>query len=235
MKSPIIELSKTALFNEIDEEDIEKIIQGSAAEKKTFAQGQTILQEGETTDRFGIVLKGKAVIEKNDFKGNNNIISLATEGEVFAEAYACASEEKLMITVRASEETQVLFLDFKKLCAFPQSSSFDEIKKNAQISHKLMRNMLSVCAGRCLSLSRRITHTMPKTIRGKLLSYFFDCAKKAGSQKFTLEYDRQGMADYLGTDRSAMCAELSKMKKEGLIEYDKKTVELTDDCVFFKS
>ena len=31
--------------------------------------------------------------------------------------------------------------------------------------------------------------------------------------------DRQELADYLGVDRSALCAELSRMRKEGLIDY----------------
>ena len=29
------------------------------------------------------------------------------------------------------------------------------------------------------------------------------------------------LADYLGVDRSAMCSELSRMRREGLIEYEK--------------
>ena len=34
------------------------------------------------------------------------------------------------------------------------------------------------------------------------------------------------MADYLGADRSALSAELSRMKKEGLIDYQKNSFRL---------
>ena len=53
------------------------------------------------------------------------------------------------------------------------------------------------------------------------MSYFSECAKQSGSQSFLISYNRQQLADYLNVDRSAMCNELSKMQKDGLIEYNK--------------
>ena len=57
-----------------------------------------------------------------------------------------------------------------------------------------------------------------KTTREKLLSYLLLQAKKQGSATFTIPYDRQGLADYLGVERSAMSAELGKLKKAGLLD-----------------
>ena len=71
-----------------------------------------------------------------------------------------------------------------------------------------------------LELSKRILHTSPKTIRGKLVSYLSEQAKLYGLS-FSIPFNRQQLADYLNADRSAMCAELSKMGKEGLITYRK--------------
>ena len=42
------------------------------------------------------------------------------------------------------------------------------------------------------------------------MAYLLDQAKKQGSQEFTIPYDRQSLADYLGVERSAMSAELGK-------------------------
>ena len=69
-------------------------------------------------------------------------------------------------------------------------------------------------------------HTAPKTIRARLLSCFHEMSQRAGSRHFSLPYNRQALADYLNVDRSAMCAELSKMKADGLIDYTKNTVTL---------
>ena len=39
---------------------------------------------------------------------------------------------------------------------------------------------------------------------------------------------QQELADYLGVDRSALCAELSRMKKEGLLDYHRHDFCLKD-------
>jgi CRP-like cAMP-binding protein len=46
-------------------------------------------------------------------------------------------------------------------------------------------------------------------------------AKQAGSSEFSIPFDRQQLADYLGVERSAMSAELSKLRQQGRIEYKK--------------
>ena len=72
-------------------------------------------------------------------------------------------------------------------------------------------------------------HTTSKSIRGRLLSYFSDCAKKEGSYSFTIPFNRQQLADYLGVDRSTMCNELSKMQREGLIRYERNSFTLREN------
>ena len=58
-----------------------------------------------------------------------------------------------------------------------------------------------------------------RTTRDKLLSYLSAEARRHRSCTFTVPFNRQQLADYLGVQRAAMCAELSRMQKDGLIEY----------------
>ena len=53
------------------------------------------------------------------------------------------------------------------------------------------------------------------------MSYFSECSKRRGSRTFTIPYNRQQLADYLGVDRSALSGELSKMQRDGLLSYRK--------------
>ena len=53
------------------------------------------------------------------------------------------------------------------------------------------------------------------------MAYLMLQAKKAGSSRFEIPFDRQELADYLACDRSALSAVLGKLKKEGIIEYNK--------------
>lgn len=208
-----INLSNTQLFRGIEEKDIEPLIKCLYAVKKSYKKGEIILQEGEPTDCIGIVLSGMAMIEYNDVWGNNSILGSASPGAVFAEAYACIPEEPLLISVFAAENTEVLFLNIGKVIS---------TCTNACVFHtKLIRNLLTVSAYKNLQLSRRILHTSSKSIRTRLLSYFSECVKKNGVYSFKIPYSRQQLADYIGVDRSAMCNELSKMQRDGIIEYNK--------------
>ena len=49
-----------------------------------------------------------------------------------------------------------------------------------------------------------------------------------GAAHFTIPFSRQQLADYLGVDRSALSNELSKMQRDGLIEYRKNEFTLNE-------
>lgn len=117
----------------------------------------------------------------------------------------------MMVTVSAVEDTSVLFMNVNRVLT---------TCTNACPFHaRLVRNLLTVCAHKSLQLSQKIQHTSPKSIRGRLMSYFSECAKRSGSNAFLIPYNRQQLADYLNVDRSTMCNELSKMQKDSVIEY----------------
>lgn len=67
----------------------------------------------------------------------------------------------------------------------------------------------------------RILHSSPKTIRARLYSYFAHQTKVNNSNNITIDLNRQQLADYLGVERTALSKELSKMKKDGLIDYSR--------------
>ena len=97
---------------------------------------------------------------------------------------------------------------------------------------KLIQNLLSLCAEKNLRLSKRMLHTMPKSIRQRLLSLFSEYIKKTGGFSFDIPYSRQQLADYLNVERSALCNELSKMQKDGIIKYEKNHFVVDDSEVF---
>ena len=115
-----------------------------------------------------------------------------------------------MVNVIATQDTEVLFLNVSRIL----TSCTHACAHHSKIS----QNLLNVFAHKNMNLSRRIFYTSPKTIRGKLLSYLSAQAIRRGSNTFTIPFNRQELADYLGVDRSALSNELSKMQKEGILE-----------------
>ena len=211
-------LTNTQLFRGLKETEITSLLDCLSAAERSFQKGETILSEGSITENIGIVLSGMAVISCNDIWGNASILGNAAPGSVFAEVYACVPGQPMLVTVSAAENTSVLFMNVGRiLTACTNACPFHT---------RLIRNLLTVCAHKSLQLSQRILHTSSKSIRGRLMSYFSECAKRAGSNSFLILYNRQQLADYLNVDRSTMCNELSKMQKDGIIEYERNRILL---------
>ena len=51
--------------------------------------------------------------------------------------------------------------------------------------------------------------------------YLRTVANRLKTNEFNISYDRQALADYLCVDRSALSAELSKLKTERVLDFDK--------------
>ena len=81
--------------------------------------------------------------------------------------------------------------------------------------------MLAVVADKNLMLNRRLGHLSKRSTREKLLSYLSEQATLHDSADFYIPFDRQELADYLCVERSAMSAELSKLRAEGLLEVER--------------
>ena len=172
-------LSGSALFAGIPADQLTELLQCLGEIEKQFARGCTIFQAGTVPDQLGLVLKGRVLVQCCDAWGNLSVLGSASPGETFGEAYACCPGEPLQISVQAAEDTTALFLNASRvLTVCPASCPFHA---------RLVRNLLEVCARKNLMLSRRMLHITPKTIRGRLLSYFSQCARQAKSPVFTLE------------------------------------------------
>jgi len=164
------------------------------------------------------VLTGSVTIESDDIFGNRSVLDKVGPGQVFAETYACVPNEPMLVNVAAAENCTVLFLKTAQIlspCAV-----------NCRHHGKLIENLLLVSAQKNLSLSRRIFHTAPKTIRGRLISYLSFQAIRENSDSFTIPFNRQQLADYLSVDRSALSKEMGKMRDEGILNFSKNHFEL---------
>ena len=69
--------------------------------------------------------------------------------------------------------------------------------------------------------TRKIDHMGQRSIREKVMAYLSFESEKQKKKTFGIPFNRQQLADYLAVDRSALSAELSRMKKDGLIEFEK--------------
>lgn len=206
-------LSNTPLFHGIRENEISHVLSCLGAREKSYRKNETIFRAGDTVHELGLVESGSVNIIVNFYWGRSNIFGHVEKGKIFAENYAAIPGKELICDVVAAEDSEILFLGFTELLTTCQHA--------CSFHHRLIHNLLRISAQKNLDLSSRMMHTAPKSLRERLLSYLSEQAMINGTTHFTIPFDRQQLADYLGVDRSAMSNELSKMQKDGLIAFKK--------------
>ena len=191
-------LARCGLFRGIKTAELSPLLRRLHACTREFDKFQPIYRVGDTAHALCILLSGGVNIERCDAWGHKTLLDHITPGSVFAETYACVPGTPMMVSAVADEPSEVLFLPSETLLSSAAQDSAHSV---------LLRNLLDVTAQKNLLLTRKIFHTSPKSMHG--------------SDTFDIPFDRQQLADYLGVDRSALSAELSRMQRDGLIAYKK--------------
>lgn len=198
------------LFLGIADDELLKMLGCLGARVVSFDKKYTILSEGSPAKYIGIVLSGSAQIIQIDYYGNRSILSNIGPSEVFAEAFACAEIDTVPVSVIANEPCEVMLID--------SSHVLHTCSKHCLFHQQLIFNLMRDLATKTILFHQKIEITSKRTTREKLLTYLSFYAKKAGSNNFSIPFDRQELADYLEVDRSGLSAEISKLRQEGVLE-----------------
>lgn len=207
-------LRNCPLFDSIEDENLISMLGCLDTKVDLFDKKYTIFSEGSPARWIGILLSGSAQIIKVDYFGNRSILSDIKPSDVFAEAFACAGVQSLPVSVIANEPCEVMFIDCNRI--------LHTCSNNCGFHQKLIFNLMQDLASNTIMLQQKIEITSSRTTREKLMTYLMFYAKKAGSNSFDIPFDRQELADYLQVDRSGLSAEISKLRKEGIIESNRK-------------
>lgn len=206
-------LSACPLFSGIENENLPGMLACLGARRLSAEKGQILLAEGSPARAVGVLLLGSVQLILTDYSGSRTIIQNISAGQLFGEAFACSKSALLPVDIVAGEDCEYLLIDCSRiLTTCSHACTFHS---------RIIFNLLQLVADTNLSLHQRALITAKRTTREKLLTYLLTQAKDSGSAAFTIPFDRQGLADYLAVDRSGLCVELSRLKREGVLDYYK--------------
>jgi CRP-like cAMP-binding protein len=215
-------LNSSPLFAGIVSEDFETMLSCLGASIKVFERNEIICFEGDAVTEIGLVVSGRLHLMKSDVWGNSSIVTEITPPEMFAEAVVCSGLGIAPVNVVAKDQSKVLFLDYKRIVTTCSSA--------CGFHSKLIRNMIGILARKNVMMSNKMEHITKRTIKDKLLSYLMEQARQKSGKAFDIPYNRQELADYLSVERSALSAEMSKLKSNGVMNYRKNHFELLKEA-----
>lgn len=220
MEKYLNKLVTLPLFYNINEKQIQNILKISNSNIKSYHKDEYIWMLGRESEYIGVILSGVALIVKEDFEGNRTIMSKIYEGDMFGETFAFANMKGIPVSVLSATSCEILTINYRALM---DAQLFD-----CCVHNHLIKNMLFIISNKNISLNRKIEHISKRNTRDKLMSYLTEQAQLHSSNKFSIRFNRQELADYLCVDRSAMSKELCKLRDNGIIKFNKNNFEILD-------
>ena len=198
-------IEKSPLFRGVAKDDVLPLLQDLKVRQKNYKKGEFLFYSGDPVTYIGLVLEGSVHIIQEDYWGNRNILSQIPQGFFFGEAFACLPEAPATVDVVAASDAVIIQI----------------YVANVLHGGHLLTPAEAQFTGNLLGLMAEKNRLLTEKMR-----YLSNLARDKGKATFVLPFNRQQMADFLSVDRSALSAELSKMKKDGLIDYHKEQFSL---------
>lgn len=213
LQKTVRDVIRSPLFTGIDPTDMQSLLGCQGYHIGAYRKGESIALEEEHIKYVGIILSGAVDMVKEDIWGNKTLLTRMHSPELFGESFACGSDTLSIVSFIAAEKTEILFMSFRK--------AMHTCCRSCSFHQQLIENMVRIIADKNRDLMRKIEVVSKKSLREKIMAYLSVQAQLNGSRYFEIPLGRLELADYLCADRSALTRELSKMRDDGLIDYDK--------------
>lgn len=215
------------IFSGIPSEERSAFLQSLGTEHRSYPKGALLLEQGEENQYICVLANGKAHAVRYTPDGREADFALLREGDLFGDALALSRNQRSPVSVYSDTDCTVMRFSYRALTA--------SLHPYARF---LLQNLAEQVSLKFFRLQKRVHYLTRPSLREKLLSYLYDCMEEAGTPDFSLSLDRNALSSYLYCDRSALCRELSRMQKEGVLRYHGKQVCLllsADDMKMRKS
>lgn len=183
---------------------------------KTVPRGTVIYSYGKNDKNACWIIDGLARTTRTDENGFASTIEFLGAKSLFGDYFDGDFVRGDFVEVVAFTRCKIAVIDFEKI---EKSEFYTTIAANA----------LELVSVRLAKFTQRAEILLNRTIREKLLCYFKKRAAEEDGVSFELKYTLTNLADYIFADRSAMMREIKKLKEDGVIETDKKTIRLLNN------
>ncbi len=196
----------SGLLNELKKSEYVEAFEQLKISGRNYKSGETIFFEGDIIDKFCIVRKGSVRSEKTYLNGEVHIVDLFDEGSVFGLAFALSKSRISALDFISNEESEIVFVSMHSI----RKSNFSD-DMNTTLNYMM--------ADSNIKMSHKIEILAERGLRERIMVYLHVLQAKSGTDTVTIKMSREQLAQYLCVNRSALSNELSKMKKDGIIDF----------------
>ncbi|MGL6105521.1 Crp/Fnr family transcriptional regulator [Romboutsia sp.] len=209
-------LQSIDLFKNISYEEILDFFTPNLYIVKNYKKGSIIFLKNEECKTCNILLKGNVVIQDVDINGNVLTLNKFSSGDIFGDNLLFSSSNNYPMNIFSYTDTTVIHLK-KELI-------FNLCKKDSVF----LENFLMSVSDKTIILKDKVKKLSIKSIRECIVDYLLYQYKCQNNLTIKLDRSKKELAEEFGIQRTSFSRELNKMKKDGLIDFDNKCIEIID-------
>ncbi|MCW3490190.1 Crp/Fnr family transcriptional regulator [Dethiobacter alkaliphilus] len=207
-------LAANHLFNHFTAGELEKLFCSINYKVEKYKKGAVIHFQNEVCRTMDVVLEGRVSVQKIEENGNVLTVNVFSPGDTLGVSLIFAGSNLYPMSVLAETDAVILHL------------SKDSIIQLTQSSVRFMSELLTAISDRALVLTDKINTISLKSIRQRIIEYLRYEYYLQNSTVIRLGMSKKEWAERMGIQRTSLSRELNKMKKDGLLEYDSRTITL---------
>lgn len=199
-------VSVSGLLDEVKKSERERAFEQLKVYGRKYEKEQAVFFEGDVIDRICMIGSGSVRGEKTYSDGEVHIVDVFERGAIFGLEYAVSKSMISAMDFICNDDAEVIFV--------PVSS----IEKS-RYANEICRALMFMLADNNIKQAHKIEILAERGLRDRIMVYLNVLRRKSGSNAVTVNMDREQLARFLCVNRSALSNELSKMKREGVIDF----------------
>ena len=201
---------KSSLFNNIDRDEVLNIINGFEYQNKSYKKGNIIIDIGDYIDNIYLILDGSVEVSKEYDDARKNIVNILNAGDIFAESFALSTNKISTIQALSFTDTKILKINTNNIF---NNSTF-------------LKNLIRVLSDKNIFLSIKNDILSQKSLRSKIMLYLKYMSNIQKSNNIVIPYNRDKLAEFISSDRSALSRELNRLSKEKIIKLERNKITI---------
>lgn len=181
---------------------------------RSYGKNEIIYLQNQKAVTMDIILEGEVIVHRIDENGNILSIVSLSMGDILGGNLIFSTQNEYPMTIIAKTNTKLLCLEK------------DLILELCQSNKTFLTNFLENLSDKALVLTTKIHSLAIKTIREKIMDFLTFESTRQNSNTIILSISKKELAEKFGVERPSLQRELKKMKNDGLIDYDSRSIVL---------
>nr|WP_286944513.1 Crp/Fnr family transcriptional regulator [Allomuricauda sp.] len=201
----------------MSKEELKKVSDSKTVKK--IKKGQSLFEEGEKLNGVFCVRNGVSKLSKLSANGKDQIVKLASTGEVMGQRSVIAEETTNLSAVAVSD---------MEVCFIPKETIINTLHTNPNFTLEVLRHI----AHDLKEADDVIVNMSQKTVKQRIAEAFLYLKNNFGEDDegfLALTLSREDIANVVGTATESAIRIISEFKKEGYIHGSGKRLGIKDE------